>query len=544
MKKLFVFCDGTNNTLTAGTRDTNVLTLYESLQACAKPVGEDWVFFYDPGVGSTSVVPPIGIAGVLRNVTERLSGLAFGKGIYENISQAYLFLMRNVSSPEDEIYVCGFSRGAFTARALTGMVNLFGVLRPEHESLIPTLLSVYFSRADDVENHLPASTISTKSNGTIRSFNYFLNIKKGNLDVSKNAYLPENEAPRSNISAQIRSNFAGPTRSLWINWIGVWDTVESVGLPGFLSKKISSSKTIIGKNIRHVRHGVSSNEHRYSFKPRLYDDPNFKNEDQSLVQKWFMGCHCDVGGSYAKSESKLSDLALFWLAEELFTELKILDQFKLLKFRLPNSRYICHDPLWDKPYWALAGMIVRKAPNQYSPGQDASDPSQHLTINPPDNIEIESVWEHRRSVKLLLLFLFFSIIFGWFSEFKSELSLKPNDKTFWAYICGIVYTASWGYLLARVSSRGFSYMVKDQTPFNQRAWWTAIGFVPMFVFAMALFADVLGILAIGLQSLQATCAAKWAGIASTFASHGIWFGLICCTPLLGFGVISYIKTKR
>lgn len=66
MKKLFAFCDGTNNTLTGGTRDTNVLILCDWLIKLKADTGHDWLVHYDPGVGSANELPPSGLAGVVR----------------------------------------------------------------------------------------------------------------------------------------------------------------------------------------------------------------------------------------------------------------------------------------------------------------------------------------------------------------------------------------------------------------------------------------------------------------------------------------------
>ena len=98
----------------------------------------------------------------------------------------------------------------------------------------------------------------------------------------------------------MRRNFSRPAA---IHWVGVWDTVESVGLPLLGSRDNPSTATFHDKpNIHHVRHALALDEHRWPFVPRLYDAPSeFDRDGRTLKQRWFPGVHCDVGGSYAAS---------------------------------------------------------------------------------------------------------------------------------------------------------------------------------------------------------------------------------------------------
>jgi len=141
-RQLVLLLDGTNNTLTGRIRDTNVLKLYEHLNRCADG---SQTLYYDPGVGAPDSLPSTGVLDQAGRWVQRIYGLAYGRGIYENIRDAYLFLMRNWQ-PGDEIWLFGFSRGAFTARSISGMVHLFGIIDAQHESLLPTLLRVYFAK--------------------------------------------------------------------------------------------------------------------------------------------------------------------------------------------------------------------------------------------------------------------------------------------------------------------------------------------------------------------------------------------------------------
>src|SRR5262245_41344042 len=143
-RQIVAFLDGTNNTLTGHRTDTNVLHLFEHLSARRD---RDQVLYYDPGVGSPDLLPFTDLNEWLSRKWERLRGLASGRGIFENVGQAYMFIAQRYR-PGDEIWIFGFSRGAFTARSVAGMIHLFGLIRPEHESLLPTLLRVYFAETE------------------------------------------------------------------------------------------------------------------------------------------------------------------------------------------------------------------------------------------------------------------------------------------------------------------------------------------------------------------------------------------------------------
>ena len=282
-RQLIICCDGTNNNLTGGKDDTNVVKLLKFLA----PDESGQVLFYDPGVGNAGALPGTTVWDKMRRFYERIEGLALGRGIYENVAEAYLFLMRNYQ-PNDEIYFFGFSRGAFTARCIAGLVNQFGILRPSMEGMVPTLLHVYFSA------------------------------RKSAAD----------QAANKAITAQIRGSFcAAAQQQVPIQFVGVWDTVASVGAWPF-QLRISARPTIAGKCFIHVRQALALDEHRVPFKPRPYADSNgdvaaaasqtsgASGPTQTMKQLWFRGSHCDVGGGNPANASELSDTPLVWLLAE------------------------------------------------------------------------------------------------------------------------------------------------------------------------------------------------------------------------------------
>jgi uncharacterized protein (DUF2235 family) len=335
-RQLVVLCDGTNNNLTGKRSDTNVVKLSALFAADPHP---QRIVFYDPGVGNSGELPGATWWDKLRRELGRVNGLAFGRGVYENMLECYLFLMRHYR-PGDEIFIFGFSRGAFTARSVAGLVNQFGILRPHMESMLPNLLHVYF--AD----------------------------RKG----------PKNKARFDAIAEQVSLHFAeGAAREVDIQFVGVWDTVASVGLPPFHAK-FTALPTLAGKKFVHVRQALALDEHRLQFKPRLYaeDNGSFKTKsgrEGTVEQLWFPGSHCDVGGGYEVKDCELSDTALAWLVSEavqrgglwLAADGRPLGAEAEVQARLhakhaaplPGRTPRVRSQLRESAVWAVTGMCVR-----------------------------------------------------------------------------------------------------------------------------------------------------------------------------------------
>ena len=376
-RQLVICCDGTNNTLTGRQTDTNVLQLFELLATSPDPAQ---LLYYDPGVGAPDSLPSLGVGDWLSRKWERLSGLASGRGVFDNIGKAYQFLVTHYE-PGDQIYLFGFSRGAFTVRCVAGMINLFGLVRPAHTVMLPTLLRVYFSR------------VGTDG------------IERGPIESS---------APRTReeVAAQIRESFTSPAgRNVPVQFVGVWDTVASVGLPPF-SLRISSNATVRGKCFRHVRQALALDEHRWSFLPRVFSEDNFGDAQcpQSLIQLWFRGVHCDVGGGYPVDQNGLSALALDWMIDEA--------RACGLRARIrpaPAMTPVCriHDPLFALPLWTAAGMCVRDsrvALGNVGKGVPITAVGQPALLQqqPP-----ESIWDLPRQPFVLVLLVLLTALIGW-----------------------------------------------------------------------------------------------------------------------------------
>jgi hypothetical protein len=311
-RNLVVCCDGTGNVWQPGPGRTNIVKLFEALthgdaarQLC----------YYDPGVGTPDgSIQGDEIGGLMTlDTLRRVGGLAWGDGVWTNVAQAYLFLVRH-HRPGDRIFLFGFSRGAFTVRAVSGLIHLFGLLRPEHDNLMPMLLRVY---------RLPA--------------------------------VPGGQRQRT--AASLRAQCA--QADVPVHFIGVWETVETVGMSQALKlgTQITSDPTV-KPCVRHVRHALALDELRWPFKPRVYIAPTEPlGEGRSFRQVWFRGAHADVGGGYRADG--LSNVALQWMAHEALDQGLLLDRAALDRHR-GNPLGTLHSEVMSWPFWGLVGVFRRE----------------------------------------------------------------------------------------------------------------------------------------------------------------------------------------
>ena len=428
VRQLIVCCDGTNNNVTGGRTDTNVIKLQETLQP-----GANQIVFYDPGVGNPGALPEATVVDRIRSKFDRLSGLAFGTGVYENIAECYRFLMHNYAHGDD-IYLFGFSRGAFTARSLSGVVNMFGLLRPELDNMVPTLLHLYFSKRET----------------------------------------PGQKSVVNHEADEIKRLFVQPDfREVWIHFIGVWDTVASIGMPPF-DKQITASPTIQGKNFRHVRQALALDEYRTPFLPRLYADPDFDAPpptgapEQSLKQRWFHGVHSDVGGGYepngdgAKSGCGLSNITLRWLFDEAHGK-GLRGSFVVP----PATPTRVHSELYNQPLWALAGMVQRDLTPEpgHSGTLDAIRPPGSMPVQPPAlKFPQDTVWAFARPWKPIVIALAVLLV----SMFVMATLMLPRERT------GLIDASSDGAWLGSVWACAQNLFSAESLQSTAWALWTFI----------------------------------------------------------------------
>lgn len=258
MKRIVICADGTWNRPEKDLKKdfpTNVLKLARSIKPRDKDVSQQ--VFYDWGIGSYH---------------DRVIGGATGRGLHKNIMDNYRYIVQNYS-PNDEIYLFGFSRGSYTVRCLCGLINNCGILKRKHASLIQTT---------------------------------FDNYKKSSPPW----------APSGEKSVAFRKNYSHASRK--IKFVGVWDTVGAMGIPisflGLFEDKDEFYDTKIGSNVGVARHAMAIDEHREDFEPTVWE----LRPEVDIKQVWFVGAHADVGGSYKPDSdgTLLSDYPLFWLLDE------------------------------------------------------------------------------------------------------------------------------------------------------------------------------------------------------------------------------------
>jgi uncharacterized protein (DUF2235 family) len=294
MKNIIVLCDGTGNEISENI--SNVLKFYRCLRKTPKTLPRQLVF-YDPGVGTLARQNPW---RKMMQDFDAIFGLATGYGLDDKVLQSYLFLVRNYE-PGDQIYLLGFSRGAYTVRVLAGLIHKVGLLAPEQVNLAGSGLTAY-KRFGNTPRQSTRNEIG------------------GDRDESA----PVN---RDDEAAQ----FARITSTSWplVRFVGVWDTVASVIVPRpdrfYLPSLEELAFTLGNPSVQTFRHAISIDERRAMFRLKKWDEPqtfavNRFNDSgataQDVKQVWFSGAHADVGGGYPESESGLSKFPLLWMIEE------------------------------------------------------------------------------------------------------------------------------------------------------------------------------------------------------------------------------------
>jgi len=194
-----------------------------------------------------------------------------GEGLFHKVQDGYEFVSY-VHDPGDEIYLFGFSRGAYTARSLAGMIARFGV---------PTK-----------------------------------NLDNMTVKLIFDAYREPDQAKKTQLQSDLNQHYG--LVPVIISMVGVWDTVGSLGIPGLLfsifdQKKYGFLDTTLHPNVRKAFHAISIDERRAQFQPTLWtnSDGSMLVNDNVVQQVWFPGVHSDVGGGY--QQAQLSDVTLSWM---------------------------------------------------------------------------------------------------------------------------------------------------------------------------------------------------------------------------------------
>lgn len=324
-KKLVVFCDGTWNDLRMP-HLTNVARLAKCV-AQEDGSGIPQVVYYDEGV-----VVPSNISPTVDRWVSWLGG-ALGRGLDRKIESAYRFLVLNYS-PHDEIYIFGFSRGAYTARSLCGLIRKCGILKRDCFDQVPAALDLY----RDPRHPNDAAVVSFRRRYSHRRTTgpedqtWFGTTKPDEDEIA--GFQPSRRGRAA--SYQYR-----PQDAYQMMYLGVWDTVGSLGLPsnwdpdGSSASRYRFHDTKASSLLSSIRHAASIDEDRAVFDltgiDNIFDlnaewadqsgwnvdtpaNPRFvPYSDRPYQQKWFAGDHSAVGGGWYSYG--LSSAALVWIAQ-------------------------------------------------------------------------------------------------------------------------------------------------------------------------------------------------------------------------------------
>ena len=294
MKNIVICCDGTGNEY--GKNNTNVVETY----ALAKKT-ESQIVFYDPGVG-TGGWEYSESTGNIKAIKDQ----ATGKGLQKNVNDAYAYLM-DTYEEGDKLYLFGFSRGAFTARSLAGMLYKCGLLHADNDNLIEYAAKLYNTEKD-----------------------------KDNPNIDE-------------IAQGFKTTFS---RKCPVHFIGVWDTVSSLVMNA--GKRWHNSS--LNPEATYGYHALAIDEKRKDFPPSLWEEDHLA-PNQVIEQVWFAGVHSDVGAWY--DERGLSNIALHWMLNKAKKHGLKIDTAALNK-REKNPHDEIHNSYTG--LWKIRGTYKRQIP--------------------------------------------------------------------------------------------------------------------------------------------------------------------------------------
>lgn len=347
MKRIAIFCDGTWNRHDA-VNPTNVVRMAQAVKHTADD-GRKQQVFYVLGVGAGR-----GSNAVARWL-DRFAGGAMGWGLIENIEDAYRALVF-CYEPGDEIFIFGFSRGAYTARSLAGLLRSCGIPPRENVGRIGEAIRRYRSRSKDTKPDDPASFAWRRD------------------------FAPYTATSQLEWNWRQKTN-PGLCVNLTIKYLGVWDTVGALGVPGYwaaaplFNKRHQFHDADLSRTVLSARHAVAIDEQRRTFAPALWSDKLDRmnrtalevDEETSLDpatradwpyrQEWFPGDHGSVGGG--GDRLGLSAFAFDWVAEGAQKAELCMDNAKLAQVR--EGRNI-REALVNQSRLGLLARVMRLRP--------------------------------------------------------------------------------------------------------------------------------------------------------------------------------------
>lgn len=348
-RKLVLFADGTGNAFT--TQESSVWRLYEALDH-TKP---DQIAYYIKGVGTAGWAPLAALDG------------ATGIGVPANVRKLYRFLCWNWREG-DEIYIFGFSRGAFTARTLAALIASQG--------LVPAVIDkVAVSHAEMQRNTMAAWREYRKESVGYRSLPTIW-VARWIRDVLIYLY---HLIFWHRSYASVREAMDG-RKEVEIEFLGLFDTVEAFGVPieelrvaiDWAIWPISFRNYRLSDKVKHACQALALDDERTTFHPLRIDQADLA-EGQTVKEVWFAGSHSDIGGGYP--ESTLSFVPLVWMAEQLGNQLRFQDG-TIDHFRKYQSAI---GPMHDSR--SGAGVLYRYGPRPiHDRAEDGGPPVVHFGV--------------------------------------------------------------------------------------------------------------------------------------------------------------------
>ncbi|MFN4024210.1 MAG: phospholipase effector Tle1 domain-containing protein [Hyphomonas sp.] len=299
MKRIIICMDGTWQTLNQQ-RLTNIGIIARSVahkETLADGSHIHQQVIYTKGVGSSiGALERLGFFGSLVHGVNRIFGGMFGEGLEDGIVDTYLRLAFDYEEG-DEIFIFGFSRGAFAARRLSGFINIAGIVSRRHAERAREGFRLYYrAPGDDAPEDARAA----------------------HAEEARQFRMKYGKGARNEDGTRRASDAVPP-----ITYVGVFDTVAQRGagevLRSFFTfrnrNRFRFRNLCIPENVMAARHAVAIDECRAGFPCQLWEDIGQSNEragQEVYAQKWFVGYHGDVGGG---ENEALSAAALKWVAD-------------------------------------------------------------------------------------------------------------------------------------------------------------------------------------------------------------------------------------
>ncbi|KZT02647.1 uncharacterized protein LAESUDRAFT_729887 [Laetiporus sulphureus 93-53] len=358
-KRIIVCCDGTwqdGIVVEERWKYTNVLRLSRAIQHLDirqdPPIPQ--IVFYQSGIGSSG--------SLYDQIVDGGTGATLG----EKVEEAYAFIAQNYK-PGDEIFLFGFSRGAYTARTVASFIGAIGVL----------------NRMD--MDHFAEIFIAFQKRGKV-------------TDPDEKAQVEEKLASWISPDCPGKRRVNLDPNSFSIKCVGVFDTVGSVGLPEELTRRSQKVTTLfgfhdhtLGDHIERAYQALALDEHREDFNCAKFKQTDAgRKKGQILRQTWFSGCHSDIGGGY--HEHDLADLTLTWMAAHVGDILALdIDYIASLPDPVaPWGKQRCHNSAVG--IFHLAKTIQRELPT-------AMNDVTHETVHPSVLTRIEPIPELLENIK-------------------------------------------------------------------------------------------------------------------------------------------------